>query len=151
MSCRTSIPGVLGLGAIALSTVANPPAANEAVRFPESYRAGVHYTTVTRGGIREEIFTSAEALAAAKAGEPLPDGTVITMEDHRDGKLHRYIVMEKREAWQSLSEAGAWLFREFAPDRTPNVNEDGSRCASCHQSQAANDYVFTNRQMREHR
>ncbi|MBK5960300.1 hypothetical protein CCR97_19150 [Rhodoplanes elegans] len=89
-------------------------------------------------------------MAAAKANQPLPDGTVIMMEDYRNGALYRYIVMEKRQAWESVSGAGAWLFREFAPDRTPNMSEDGSRCASCHQPQAATDYVFTARQMRAH-
>ena len=126
---------------------------NSLVAFPETYADGVHYGTVMRGGIREELYTSPEAIAAARQGAPFPDGTVITMEDHRDGALHRYVVMEKRAGWNALSApgtaAGDWLFREFAPDGTPMLAEDGTRCMSCHQSQAGQDFVFTVREMRE--
>ncbi|MDP9840083.1 hypothetical protein J2T09_004863 [Neorhizobium huautlense] len=127
-------------------------AANDRVQFPEGYENGIHYATVNRGGIREEIFTSPEAVAAAKAGQPLPDGTIIMMEDHRSGGLHRYVVMEKRAGWGDAYpenfRAGDWEFREFAPDRTPNIREDGQRCMSCHQSQAGQDFVFTLDRMR---
>lgn len=127
-------------------------ATNDQVKFPENYGDGVHYTTVHRGGIREEIYTSREAIAAAKAGRPLPNGTVIMMEDYRGDQLHRYIVMEKQDGWGAAFpeniRTGDWKFREFAPDRTPNTAEDGRRCMSCHQSQAAQDFVFTLPQMR---
>lgn len=127
--------------------------ANDRVQFPGGYENGVHYATVNRGGIREEIFTSPQAIAAAKAGQPLPDGTVIMMEDHRGGSLHRYVVMEKRAGWgdaypQSVR-AGDWEFREFAPNRSPNLGESGQRCMSCHQSQAGQDFVFTLDRMRK--
>lgn len=148
---RSRTAAGLGMGgAFVLATLAFAQSPNEAVTFPETYREDVHYATVTRGDIREEIFTTPAALAAAREGRPFPDGTVIMMEDYRGDELNRYIVMEKRAQWASVSEAGAWLFREFAPDKTPNRSENGSRCASCHQSQAANDFVFTTRQMREH-
>ena len=52
--------------------------------------------TVTRGNIKEDIFTSQAAIDAAKADKPLPSGSVITLVDYRDGKLFRYVVMEKR-------------------------------------------------------
>jgi len=74
-------------------------AADDLVRFPETYRDGVHYATVTRGNIREELFVSREAIDAVKRGQPIPSGTIITMEDHRDGALFRYVVMEKRAGW----------------------------------------------------
>lgn len=127
-------------------------AANDRVQFPEGYESGVHYATVNRGGIREEIFTSPQAVAAAKAGQPLPDGTVVMMEDHRAGALHRYVVMEKRVGWGDAypesARAGDWEFREFAPDRSPNLGENGQRCMSCHQRQAGQDFVFTLDRMR---
>lgn len=123
--------------------------ANEQVSFPDGYESGVHYTTVTRGNIREELFTTPEAVEAARQRQPLPDGTVIMMEDYRGDELFRYIVMEKRAEWEGVSDAGQWLFREFGPDRTPNLQEDGSRCAACHQPQAANDYVFTMDRLRD--
>lgn len=148
---RLGITTGLAAGGLFVATLALAQSGNEAVTFPENYRDGVHYGTVTRGNIQEELFTSPEVLAAAKDNRPLPDGTVIMMEDYRSGELYRYIVMEKRAEWASVAKAGQWLFREFAPDRSPNAREDGSRCASCHQSQAPNDFVFTTQQMREHK
>ncbi|NVO25444.1 cytochrome P460 family protein [Donghicola mangrovi] len=119
---------------------------NTEIQLDPDYAQGEHYATVTRGGITEEIYAAAEALAAARAGQPFPYGTVITMEDHRGGTLHRTIVMEKRATWEGGT-AGAWRFREFGPDGQPNMTENGSRCASCHASQEANDFVFTRDRM----
>lgn len=137
----------MSCGAIAAAGSWTAFAANDRVAFPQNYPDGVHYTTVTRGNIREEIFTSREAIAAAQAGQPLPDGTVIMMEDYRGDQLYRYIVMEKRAGWGAAypetARTGDWEFREFRPDRTANLSEDGSRCMSCHRAQAGNDFVFT--------
>ena len=52
---------------------------NSLVGFPENYADGVHYGTVERGNITEELFASRGAIEAAKRGEPFPDGTVITL------------------------------------------------------------------------
>ncbi|WBU60570.1 cytochrome P460 family protein [Paracoccus albus] len=119
---------------------------NSSIQLPPEGARGEQYTTVTRGGITEHIFTSDEAIAAARDGEPFPNGTVITMDDYRDGALHRILVMEKRGEWEGGT-AGAWRFREFAPDGSPNLSENGGRCASCHAGRAADDYVFTRDRM----
>jgi hypothetical protein len=71
-------------------------AGGDKVTFPESHADGVHYTTVHRGGIREEMFVSREAIEAVKKGLPIPSGTVITLVDYRDGEIYRYVVMVKR-------------------------------------------------------
>lgn len=119
----------------------------EMVRFPTDYAQGVHYATVNRGNIREELFANHEAIEAAKAGHPMPSGTVITMEDHRDGELFRYVVMEKRAGWGVRHapelRTGDWEFRWFNPDRSPKAGGSLDRCRSCHAGQAASDFVFT--------
>lgn len=120
---------------------------NSDITLPENYRDGTHYATVTRGNITEEIYTSPEAIAAARAGEPFPEGTQITMDDFRDGALYRTIIMEKRAAWSDMSQAGSWQFREFSAQGVPNLSDDGTRCQSCHASQSANDFVFTRDRM----
>ena len=121
------------------------------VAFPEGFASGVHYTTVHRGHIREDLYTSEDAIQAAEDGVPFPDGTVITLADYRTGDLYRYVVMEKRLDWGNgpvpADRLGDWRFRQFAPDGTPNDSEDGSRCVSCHRSQADQDYVFTVNEM----
>lgn len=130
-------------------------AGNGVVQFPEGYKNGVHYATVLRNSIREEIFTSREAIEAAKSGMPFPNGTIIVMEDYRGGQLHRYVVMEKRTGWGSgypdNIRNGDWLYREFRADGSPNLSEDGTRCMSCHKSQAGNDFVFTLERMKSFR
>ncbi|MDK3018378.1 cytochrome P460 family protein [Pseudodonghicola flavimaris] len=136
------LPGLLVLASPLLAQMINAD-----VTIPEGYRDGDHYTTVTRGGITEEIYTSAEAIAAARAGQPFPEGTRITMDDLRDGALYRILVMEKRADWSDLSVAGSWQFREFAPDGSPDLRQDGSRCQACHASQQQSDYVFTRDRM----
>ena len=128
---------------------------NDRVVFPDSYKGGVHYATVERGGIREEIFVNREAIDAAKTVQPLPSGTVITMEDYRDGRLFRYIVMEKRKEWgeryaQDIRN-GDWEYQSFQVDRTVNRSENVARCMSCHKAQSGSDYVFTLDRMRSAR
>ena len=142
----------LGIATLSAAGVVYAQSANERISFPEGFEDGVHYGTAPRGSIVQELYTSEEAIEAARKGEDFPDGTVITLVDRRGGEVHRYVVMEKRTGWGDLmpeeARAGDWLFREFAPDGTPNMSEDGVRCASCHQSQASQDFVFTVDQMR---
>lgn len=127
-------------------------AGRELVAFPEAFRQGVHYATVNRGNIREELYTSLAAIAAAKSGQPFPSGTVITMEDYRDGILFRIVVMEKRTGWGAdyppEKRNGEWEFEEFRPDMTVNRGEQLDRCFACHKGQHAQDFVFTRERMK---
>ena len=59
----------------------------------------VHYTTVRRGEVTEHIMTTAEAVAAVKKGQPIPPGTHFVLVDYRDGKVHRYFVMQNGVDW----------------------------------------------------
>lgn len=133
--------------ALMLSVAWRALAGRELVTFPENYADGVHYATVQRGNIREELFTSRAAIDAVKKGQPIPSGTVITMEDFRDGKLFRYIVMEKRTGWGAEyppeKRNGEWEFQAFNADKSVNGSENLDRCFACHKGQAHNDFVFT--------
>jgi hypothetical protein len=117
------------------------------VGFPERYAEGVHYATIKRGNITEQLYTSRAAIVAAKRGQPLPSGTVITMEDYRDGQLIRYVVMEKRSGWgvgyPPDKRNGEWEFQAFKTDRSVNRAENLERCFACHKGQAEQDFVFT--------
>ena len=88
----------------------------------------VHYGTVKCGNITEELFTTRTAIEAAKKGQSLSSGTVITMEDYRDGKLFRYVVMEKRTGWGNdyplQKRNGEWEFQAFNADKSTNRNEN---------------------------
>jgi hypothetical protein len=76
---------------------------------------------------------------------------VITLVDYRDGKLFRYVVMEKRTGWgaeYSLEKRnGEWEFQAFNADKSVNLNENLDRCFSCHKSQAQQDFVYTRDRM----
>src|SRR4051794_36293077 len=64
-----------------LAAIVPAYAGGDKVAFPENHAAGVLFTTVDRPNNKQsrELYTSAEALDAAKKGEPLPSGTVITL------------------------------------------------------------------------
>lgn len=136
-----------------ITTFANPVwAGRELVKFPDNYIKDVHYATVNRGNIREELFTSRAAIDAVKRGQSIPSGTVITLVDYRDGKLFRYVVMEKRAGWgvgySPDKRNGEWEFQEFKADKSVNAKEDLNRCFSCHKSQEQHDFVYTLDQMK---
>ena len=144
--CSAAIAaGAATLGAAAF-------ASSDLVGFPQDFEKGVLYATVERGNLKEEIFTSREAIEAAKRGEALPSGTVITLVDYRDRKLHRYVVMEKRSGWGAQyaesKRNGEWEFQAFNADKTVNTNENLDRCFGCHKPQAANDFVWTLNRMK---
>jgi hypothetical protein len=127
-------------------------AGGDRVAFPQGFEQGVHYATVPRGNIGQELFTSRAAIDAAKAGQPFPSGTVITLVDHRDGRLFHTVVMEKRTGWGAEyppeQRNGEWEFQAFNADRSVNASENLARCFACHKSQAAQDFVFTRDRMR---
>jgi len=143
---RTLLAGGVFL-AIAYSLSSPAVAGRELVQFPEKFEQGVHYATVRRGNIIEELYTSRAAINAAKKGQALPRGTVITLVDIRGGKVFRYVVMEKRPGWGAkyppAKRNGEWEYQAFNADRSVNTNEDVGRCFACHRGQEENDFVFT--------
>lgn len=147
MKVRSTAWAGLGVAGATATLIAWADGGGSPVQFPPAESRPVHYATVERGGIREELYTSQAAIQAAKAGQPLPAGTVIFMEDFRDGKLFRYIVMEKRKELVGTvapaARAGDWAFQSFGPGQQINRSEDVRRCMACHQPQARNDFVFT--------
>jgi hypothetical protein len=143
----------LGAGLVAAACLAfQAGAAGDLVAFPEGFERGVKYATVERGNLKEDIFTSAATIEAVKNGKPMPSGSVITLVDYRDGKLFRYVVMEKRAGWGSQcppeKRNGEWEFQAFNADRSVNREENLDRCFACHRGQARNDHVYTLDRMR---
>ena len=75
-------PIAAALVGIAVFAVNQVRAGGDLVKFPEDFDKGVLYTTVDRADNKQyrELYTSQAAIDAAKKGELLPDGTVITLE-----------------------------------------------------------------------
>jgi hypothetical protein len=119
----------------------------ELVKFPENYDKGVNYTTVNRGNVREELYTSRETIEAVQNGQPIPSGTVITLEIYRDDELSEIFVMEKRTGWADQNPPemrnGDWLYQEFNGDKSVDYEEDIGRCYSCHANQERDNFLNT--------
>jgi len=159
---------ILACGAAALAALVVPVrAGGDKVAFPDNYEAaGVLFTTVDRADNKQfrEFYTSAAALEAAKKGEPLPSGTVITMRQYAakldaqgnpekdangrsiKGDLVGYAVMEKRTGWGSEYPEnvrnGEWEYQAFKPDKTVNTSANLGACFNCHKPLDKQDYVY---------
>ncbi len=89
------------------------------VRSPDQSMvdALVHYTTARRGNMTEFMYTTPAALEAIKAGEPLPVGTQVLLQDWRDGEVYRLFVMEKGDGWGTDYDAATrtddWQFQWY--------------------------------------
>jgi hypothetical protein len=120
------------------------------VTFPNLEQL-VHYTTVRRGNVTEHMLTTREAIEAAKAGQPIPNGSHVVLVDYREGEVFRYFVMQKDGGWggdyDDRRRTGDWQFQWFKPDRTINTSENTARCQSCHQAREDRQYLYTFDQM----
>lgn len=147
----------------ATPTTAGP----EKVAFPSAYKSQVPYTTVDRPDTKQvrDIYASPDAAKAAKAGKPLPSGTVIAMEVYRaklddkgeplkdangrflKGDMFGIFVMEKRTGWGAEYgddlRNGEWEYSRFTPDGKPHQPPDSKPCLQCHKPYSAQDFVLT--------
>jgi len=129
----------------------------------------VLYTTVDRPDnkqFRELYVSPPAAIEAAKKGEPLPSGTVLTLvqfaakldasgnpEKGPDGrfikdKLLAYTVMEKRTGWGAeypdTIRNGEWEYQAFRADRSVNTAAKLEGCFNCHKPLGTRvDYLFS--------
>src|ERR1043166_2094660 len=111
------LTALVGAGVIALGSQVR--AGGDKGVFPKGFDKGVLFTTVDRADNKQfrEFYTSQAALDAAKKGQPMPSGTVITMVQWKaklgadgnpekdangrfiKGDLNGYAVMEKGTGW----------------------------------------------------
>ncbi len=143
-------------------------AGGDLIKFPEDYAKGVLYTTVDRADNKQfrELYVSKEAVEAAKAGKPLPSGTVITLVQFKaklDDKgvpvkgaddrfikdeLLAYTVMEKRTGWGGEYPPewrnGEWEYQAFTAAKAVNTKANLKGCFDCHKPlDPVKDFVFT--------
>ena len=170
MMSRKSAAIAAALGAVAVAVVAGQVrAGGDLVKFPDDYAKGVLYTTVDRADnkqYRELYVTPAAAIDAAKKGEPLPSGTVLTLVQYAakldaqgnpekdangrfiKGNLVAYTVMEKRAGWGKEYpddvRNGEWEYQAFTADRKVNEKAVLANCFKCHKPlDAKQDFVFS--------
>ena len=160
------LTALVGAGAVIYAS--HVKAGGDKVVFPEGFEKGVLFTTVDRADNKQyrEVFTSQAALDAAKKGEPLPDGTVITLVQYRaklgaDGNPEKdangrfiktdilaYTVMEKRKGWGTEYPEnirnGEWEYQAFTAAKAVNANAKLTACFECHKPlPGASDFLFS--------
>jgi Cytochrome P460 len=157
------------LAAIGASAIAvQVRAGGDKVAFPENFAQGVMYTTVDRADNKQyrELFVTPPAVEAAKKGEPLPSGTVITIVQYKaqldaqgnpakdangrflKGDLIGYGVMEKRTGWGAEYSPeirnGEWEYQAFTADKKVNDKANLIGCFQCHKPlPSSQDFVFS--------
>jgi hypothetical protein len=155
------------LGLAVTSTMAGP----DNVVFPSSYKNHVRYATVDRPDNKtvRVIYITPESAKVMKPGEPLPHGTVITMEVYRaqvdekgdpvknaagrfiKGDLAGSFVMEKQAGWGADYaddiRNGEWEYARFTPEGQRHANADTTPCFQCHKPLSGQDFVFTQPQL----
>jgi hypothetical protein len=175
---RTIIVAVAAVAAAAVVTaiaaVSVHAQRGDLITFPADYAKGVLYGTVDRADLKQvrQLYASSQAAVdAAKKGQPLPQGTVLTMVQYaaqvdaegnpvkdangrlvRTEKIVGYTVMEKREGWgKDVPEEirnGDWQYQAYLPDRTPNPKAVLAACFKCHKPLDKQDFVFSWSHMR---
>lgn len=124
------------------------------VTFPANFDQMVMYGDYRRGSGGELANALPETIDTAKAGQPLPAGTVLVLEIFQDNAVSGYFVMEKGVDWglafPEELRTGDWHFQEFDRNRQVRVGASINRCISCHQSQASDDFMYTLERMRSY-
>ena len=168
MNHRKSAAAWAAITCAAVLSAAAAKAGGDKVAFPENYAKGVLYATVDRADNKQyrELYASPpEAIAAAKKGEPLPHGTVLTLVQFKakvddkgaplkdakgrfqKGDLVAYTVMEKRAGWGAEYPAdlrnGEWEYQVFGPTKAVNDKANLKSCFQCHKPHAGQDYVIS--------
>ncbi|HKZ05113.1 MAG TPA: cytochrome P460 family protein [Methylomirabilota bacterium] len=151
---------------------ASATAGPEKVAFP-AYQTHVLYEVLDQPDIKElrEAYINLEAFKALKPGQPLPNGTVLSLPTFKAlvndkgelvkdpngrlvrGRLDRIVVMEKRTGWgveypEDLRN-GEWEYARFLPDGTRDPRANIKGCFECHKPESARDFVFTLPQLLE--
>jgi len=158
----------IALVGLLATLLARTDTSSEKVAFPANFKSGVLYNVIDRDDQKEvhQQYTSREAIEAAKAGKPLPAGTVITSANYkavldphgnpiRDakgnfvaGELDRVVVMEKRlgagAAYPENLRNGDWEFAAFTANGKFNPQAPAKEvCMACHKPHDQLDYVKT--------
>src|SRR5947207_10193210 len=159
-------------GATGAKSMLLPNVAKSHVTFPEGYKGSfVKYHTISFPATKQVryYYANKAAVAAAKAGKPLPDGSVLFTEVYAaklgaDGKPitggHGQFEAEKLVAYTAMArDAGwgkdipemlrneNWNYAVFTTDKQhrPGVNQ--AECLGCHKPLDNVSYTFTLKQL----
>ena len=159
------IVATLSLAAVALTVGVR--AGGEKIAFPENYAKGVLYTTVDRPDNKQyrELYATPEAIAAVKAGQPIPSGTHAhagaaqgqTRRRRQSGRTptaaSSRASSSATRSWRSEAgwgseypeeiRNGEWEYQAFKADKTVNDKANLKNCFTCHKPLDKQDFVFS--------
>lgn len=149
-----------------------PNIAATKVAFPEGYKQSfTKYHTINFPAAKEVryYYANTAAVTAAKAGKPLPDGSVLFAEVYSakldaannpvtgaDGfyvpdKLLRYTAMEREAGWGNeipeLLRNENWNYAIFTIDKQYQQGVNQAECLACHKPLSNVSYTFTLQQL----
>jgi plastocyanin len=162
----TALAVITGLAAAAVLVAAPGSAGPDKIAFPGD-KKGKLYTIADRYDVKQyrELYATDGALEAAKAGKPLPTGTVLTLIQFKakvdpqgaplkdangrffKGDIIAVAVMEKRAGWGAEYPAdvrnGEWEYAVFSPDGKLNEKANYKACFQCHKPHEKIDFVIS--------
>ncbi len=138
------------------------------VRFPQDYQDTFTWYMTINFPDRKQVrkyFANDVAVQAARAGEPMPNGTLFFVEAYKakldaggepvvgpDGffvseKLSFYTAMEMQAGWgdgiPNLYRNGDWNYAVFSTDSQVKQGVNQAKCFACHKPLAEDSYVFS--------
>jgi cytochrome c553 len=132
--------------AAAAAVAARHPQMTFPADFPASF---TNYYTQEDAATKSEshFYANAVALQAARAGKPLPNGSIIVVEGKTNGATAYYSGMELRAGWgkdvPELLRNGDWGYALFNAQKVRGEKNNYAMCLACHKSVASDDYLFT--------
>ncbi len=145
-----------------------PALARSRATLPASFPEGfTKYQTVNRPDIGQVryLYANAVAVAAARDGKPLPDGSLLVLEQFAarvgvdkvpvagsDGYFERdrllgYTTMERAAGWgegiPEMLRNEDWNYAAFSPAREPRTAANQADCLACHKPLDRQSYLFS--------
>jgi cytochrome c553 len=145
-----------------------PAVAKSRLAFPEGYQQTfVRYHTINFPAAKQVryYYANPAALQAARAGKPLPDGSVLFAEVYTakldanknpitgaDGvyetdKVVAYTAMERQAGWgddfPEMLRNENWNYAVFTADKKPRAGVNQAECLGCHKPLDKVSYTFT--------
>jgi hypothetical protein len=172
MACKFSLVVAAFCAFTTVVVMTQGRASGDKVVFPENYAKGVMYMSQDLVDRKEsrEFFITPEGFAAARKGEPLPSGTVVTLVRYdvqldakgnpaKDNsghfiksKIKAYRVMEKRTGWGSeyptSKRNGEWEYQAFVPGGKVDETANLDNCFRCHKNGDSVNFMFTASQLK---
>jgi cytochrome c553 len=161
----SSLPGA---GVASAKSDFLPGLTKTSATLPEGYPARfTMYQTVNRADINQVryLYANAVALQAARDGKPLPDGSVLVLEQHAaklgddrkplvgaDGffvkeRFLAYAIMGRDAGWgkdiPDLLRNEDWNYAVYTPDKTVRQGVNQAECLACHKPLDKTSFTFS--------